>query len=116
MEGFLLKKGGSGAGVNGRLWRFHRRNWTRRWFQLEGQYLSYFADFDPVANTVVGAAKGGQIIDVSARRVPLLGVIHLAGCTAYVAHRFLRRRGSSSQLRVARSRQKGRPSLSPATT
>lgn len=41
MEGFLFKKG-SGEEI------FGRRNWKKRWFILEGNYLTYYEDFDNV--------------------------------------------------------------------
>ena len=56
MEGFLNKKGGSGSGTG--VIDLGRRNWKRRWFVLEGCYLFYFEDFDPVQEKPVGAAKG----------------------------------------------------------
>ena len=40
MEGFLFKKGRGESGI------FGRRNWKKRWFVLEGQYLTYYEDFD----------------------------------------------------------------------
>jgi hypothetical protein len=45
MEGFLLKKG------RGESKYFGRRNWKKRWFILDGQYLTYYEDFDRVKNT-----------------------------------------------------------------
>ena len=39
MEGFLNKKGRGES-------TFGRRNWKRRWFVLDGQYLTYYESFD----------------------------------------------------------------------
>jgi hypothetical protein len=39
MEGFLFKKGRGDSS-------FGRRNWKQRWFELDGQELSYYEDFD----------------------------------------------------------------------
>lgn len=40
MEGFLFKKGRGQSGFLG------RKNWKRRWCVLEGQFLTYYDDFD----------------------------------------------------------------------
>jgi curved DNA-binding protein CbpA len=40
MEGYLFKKGRGQSGFLG------RKNWKRRWCVLEGQYLTYYVDFD----------------------------------------------------------------------
>ena len=39
MEGFLFKKGRGET-------TFGRRNWKKRWFVLDGQYLTYYENFD----------------------------------------------------------------------
>jgi hypothetical protein len=39
MEGFLNKKGRGES-------TFGRRNWKKRWFVLDGQYLTYYDSFD----------------------------------------------------------------------
>lgn len=46
MEGFLFKKGRGES-------TFGRRNWKRRWFILEGSYLTYYEDFDREAGKPV---------------------------------------------------------------
>jgi hypothetical protein len=40
MESYLFKKG------RGESKLFGRKNWKKRWCILEGQYLTYFEDFD----------------------------------------------------------------------
>jgi len=41
MEGYLQKKArGEKTGI------FTRRNWTKRWFVLEGNFLEYYEQFD----------------------------------------------------------------------
>jgi hypothetical protein len=50
MEGFLLKKGRGESGL------FGRRNWKRRWFVLDGSYLTYYEDFNPKTN-ILGEKK-----------------------------------------------------------
>ena len=47
MEGFLLKK------ARGESKFFGRKNWKKRWCILDGQYLSYYEDFDRDANKPV---------------------------------------------------------------
>jgi hypothetical protein len=47
MEGFLLKKG------RGESKMFGRRNWKKRWVTLDGQYLTYYEDFDTTINEAV---------------------------------------------------------------
>ena len=47
MEGFLLKKG------RGESKMFKRRNWKKRWMVLDGQYLTYYDDFDKTKNEPV---------------------------------------------------------------
>jgi len=42
MEGFLNKKGRGES-------TFGRRNWKKRWFVLDGQYLNYYDNFDTKA-------------------------------------------------------------------
>lgn len=44
MEGYLLKKG------RGESKMFGRRNWKKRWCVLEGQYFTYYEDFDREKN------------------------------------------------------------------
>ena len=43
MEGFLFKKGRGQSGFLG------RKNWKKRWCVLEGQFLTYYEDFDQKA-------------------------------------------------------------------
>lgn len=40
MEGYLFKKGRGESKI------FGRKNWKKRWCILEGQYLTYYEDFD----------------------------------------------------------------------
>ncbi len=47
MEGYLLKKG------RGESKMFGRRNWKKRWCVLDGQYFTYYEDFDREKNTPV---------------------------------------------------------------
>jgi hypothetical protein len=47
MEGFLMKKG------RGESKMFGRRNWKQRWCVLDGQYFSYYEDFDREKNVPV---------------------------------------------------------------
>ena len=52
MEGYLHNKArGDGGGI------FSRRNWSKRWMVLEGQYLTYYEQFDQKADSV-GKKKG----------------------------------------------------------
>ena len=53
MEGYLFKKArGDDAHPI-----FSRRNWSKRWFVLEGQYLTYYDSFDQKASSA-GRKKG----------------------------------------------------------
>jgi hypothetical protein len=47
MEGFLCKKGRGEGGI------FGRKNWKRRWFILEGTYLTYYETFNLDKNVPV---------------------------------------------------------------
>jgi hypothetical protein len=40
MESYLFKKGRGESKI------FGRKNWKKRWCILEGQYLTYYEDFD----------------------------------------------------------------------
>jgi hypothetical protein len=73
MEGYLFKKGRGESKI------FGRRNWKRRWFILEGQYLTYYEDFDLVNNRPTRQkvwAGSGRVL------IPLLpqGVVIIRGC------------------------------------
>lgn len=46
MEGFLLKKGRGESS-------FGRRTWKKRWVVLDGQYLTYYEDFNLQAGKAV---------------------------------------------------------------
>ena len=48
MEGFLNKKGGSAEST------FGRRNWKKRWFELNGSHLKYFEGFDNAQDEAIG--------------------------------------------------------------
>ena len=63
MEGYLFKKG------RGESKLFGRKNWKKRWFILEGQYLTYFEDFDlekkiPINKKGVAIIGGCEITSV----------------------------------------------------
>lgn len=56
MEGFLLKKG------RGESKMFGRRNWKKRWVTLDGQYLTYYEDFDTTINEAVNKKVSFKIM------------------------------------------------------
>ena len=59
MCGFLFKKGGSKAALSGSR---GRRKWSKRWFHLEGGYLSYFK-----TNKMCGACTGVSLCEVCSK-------------------------------------------------
>jgi hypothetical protein len=70
MEGFLFKKGRGESKI------FGRRNWKRRWFILEGQYLTYYEDFDRENNRPTKQ----KVSDSSRLSHHLQGVAIIRGC------------------------------------
>jgi hypothetical protein len=52
MEGFLFKKGRGESAV------FGRKNWKKRWFILEGTYVTYYETFSLDKNQPVNKKVG----------------------------------------------------------
>jgi hypothetical protein len=64
MEGYLLKKGRGESKI------FGRRNWKKRWFILEGQYLTYYEDFDRQNNCPVNQKGVAVVRGCDVKKIP----------------------------------------------
>ena len=61
MESFLYKKG---RGESNSI--FSKRNWKKRWFVLDGGYLTYYETFDTNANVPVNKKGVAPVIGCEA--------------------------------------------------